>query len=137
VDRADSDSAVGEELRRCSEDLFTWWYCLSDGTLSRSTIKHYAAERRPWVRSQLKAGITGERQDGRGLLEVLAVELTLWTFVSVEGIESTNNAAERALRHAVLWRKMSHGTHGEVGSNYVWNILTVVATWRQQDSNMP
>ena len=29
----------------------------------------------------------------------------LWTFVDVEGVEPTNNAAEQALRHAVIWRK--------------------------------
>ena len=68
--------------------------------------------------------------------EVLAVEPALWTFVRVEGIEPTNNAAERALRHAVQWRKMSHGTQGEVGSHYVGNILTVVATCRQQGRNV-
>src|SRR5262249_59915830 len=37
VDRADAGSAVGEELLCCAEDLFTWWYRVRDGTLSRST----------------------------------------------------------------------------------------------------
>jgi transposase len=32
---------------------------------------------------------------------LLAIEPALWTFVRVEGVEPTNNAAERALRHAV------------------------------------
>ena len=68
--------------------------------------------------------------------EVLAVEPALWTFVRVEGVEPTNNAVERALRHAVQWRKVSHGTQGEVGSHYVGNILTVVATCRQQGRNV-
>jgi transposase len=67
---------------------------------------------------------------------VLAVEPALWTFVRVEGIEPTNNAAERALRHAVQWRKMSYGTESAVGSQYVENILTVVATCRQQGRNV-
>jgi transposase len=67
---------------------------------------------------------------------VLAVEPALWTFVRVEGIEPTNNAAERALRHAVQWRKTSYGTESEVGSHYVENILTVVATCRQQGRNV-
>jgi transposase len=67
---------------------------------------------------------------------VLAVEPALWTFVRVEGIEPTNNAAERALRHAVQWRKTSYGTESAVGSHYVENILTVVATCRQQGRNV-
>jgi transposase len=57
----------------------------------------------------------------------------LWTFVRGEGIEPTNNAAERALRHAVQWRTMSYGTESPAGSQFVENLLTVVATCRQQD----
>jgi len=63
---------------------------------------------------------------------VLAVEPALWTFSRVEGIEPTNNAAERALRHAVQWRKTSYGTESEAGSRFVENVLTVVQTCRQQ-----
>ena len=68
--------------------------------------------------------------------ELLTVEPALWTFVRVEGVEPTNNAAERALRHAVMWRKASHGTDSETGSSFVENILTVVATCRQQGRNV-
>lgn len=32
----------------------------------------------------------------------LKLELALWTFVSMEGVEPTNHCAEHALRHAVL-----------------------------------
>jgi transposase len=67
---------------------------------------------------------------------LLAIEPALWTFLRVEGVELTNNAAERALRHAVLWRKTSHGTDSPVGSRFVENILTVVATCRQQGRNV-
>jgi transposase len=41
---------------------------------------------------------------------LLARERALWTFVRVDGVAPTNNAAERSLRHAVLWRKSSFGT---------------------------
>jgi transposase len=68
--------------------------------------------------------------------ELLKVEATLWTFVRVEGIEPTNNAAERALRHAVQWRKTSDGTDSAAGSHFVANILSVVATCRQQGRNV-
>jgi transposase len=55
-----------------------------------------------------------------------------WTFTRVEGVEPTNNAAERALRHAVIWRRISGGTDGEVGSRFVERMLSVVATCRHQ-----
>ena len=63
---------------------------------------------------------------------MLAVEPSLYTFAVAEGIEPTNNAAERALRHAVCWRKTSCGTDSANGSRFVERILTVVATCRQQ-----
>jgi transposase len=39
ADRADAGSPIGEELLCCAEDLFTWWYRVRDGTLSRSTFQ--------------------------------------------------------------------------------------------------
>ena len=68
--------------------------------------------------------------------ELLAVEPALWTFARGEGVEPTNNAAERALRHALLWRKTSHGTDSQAGSRFVENILSIVATCRQQGRNV-
>ena len=60
----------------------------------------------------------------------------LWTFARVEGVEPTNNAAERALRPAVLWRKGSFGTQSDAGSRFVERIMTVVATCKQQGRDL-
>ena len=54
----------------------------------------------------------------------------LWTFVVEEGVEPTNNRAERALRFAVLWRKMMQGTYSEKGDRWVERILSVRETCR-------
>jgi transposase len=89
------------------------------------------------VRDQLQAGaVCGCAKTAGVCRELLTVEPALWTFVRVEGVEPTNNAAERALRHAVMWRKTSHGTESEAGSRFVENILSVVATCRQQGQNV-
>jgi transposase len=133
VDRTNAGSPIGEELLCCAQDLFTWWYRVRDGTMSRSTFRRYIGELRLWVRSRLEAGSACPCAKTAGTCrEILAVEPALWTFARAEGIEPTNNAAERALRHAVQWRKTSYGTDGEAGSHFVENILTVVATCRQQ-----
>jgi transposase len=60
----------------------------------------------------------------------------LWTFLEVDGVEPTNNASERALRHAVIWRKLSFGTQSAHGSRFVATILTVVETCRQQSRSV-
>jgi transposase len=59
----------------------------------------------------------------------------LWTFAEHGGVEPTNNAAERALRHGVIWRKLSFGTQRAAGSRFVETLLTVQETCRQQDRN--
>jgi transposase len=64
--------------------------------------------------------------------ELLSREVSLFLFAFVSGVEPTNNAAERALRHGVLWRKMSHGPKSVVGSEYLGCIWSVVETCRQQ-----
>jgi transposase len=61
----------------------------------------------------------------------------LWTFVQVEGVEPTNNGAERALRPAVLWRKGSFGSNSEAGSRFAERLLTVVASCHQQGRPLP
>jgi transposase len=60
----------------------------------------------------------------------------LWTFVRRDGVEPTNNVAERTVRQGVLWRKTSGGTDSGVGSRFVERILSVVATCRQQGRNV-
>ena len=63
---------------------------------------------------------------------MLGNEEWLWTFVDVEGVEPTNNEAERVERHGVLWRKTSGGTDSPQGSRFVERMLTVVETCRRQ-----
>ena len=64
--------------------------------------------------------------------EMLKRREALWTFVQVEGVEPTNNAAERAIRPGVQRRKISFGTQSEEGSRFVESMMTVVATLKQQ-----
>ncbi len=72
------------------------------------------------------------RQDGGDVPSPLGGESHLWRFLAGEGVEPTNNTAERALRHGVLWRKSSGGTASVWGSRFVSRLLGVVETCRQQ-----
>jgi transposase len=73
-----------------------------------------------------------ERQDAAGTFaRTLERELgALWTFVVEAGVEPTNNRAERALRFAVLWRKLMQGTYNEKGDRWVERILSLRETCR-------
>ena len=63
---------------------------------------------------------------------LLRIEPALWTFAVQEGVEPTNNHAERALRCGVLWRKRSFGSFSDRGCRFVERILTAVQTLRLQ-----
>jgi hypothetical protein len=72
----------------------------------------------------------------RTCCQLLKAESALWLFVRVEGLEPTNNAAERAIRPAVLWRRVSFGSQSEAGSLFVARMLTVVTSLRSQNRNV-
>ena len=64
--------------------------------------------------------------------DILEHREALWTFVTQEGVEPTNNHAELELRDFVLWRKRSFGTRSERGDRFAERIMTVVRTARKQ-----
>ena len=117
--------------------MFRWWHRLRDGTIDRQRFQTIAARLRREVKAALEEGQRcGCVKTAATCFEILKVEEGLWTFVRVEGIEPTNNASERALRHAVIWRRISGGTDSAEGSRFVERMLTVVATCRQQKRNV-
>lgn len=137
-DGGDGDGGpIGEALLTFTEDVFHWWQRIRDGTLKRSTLRTYIDQQRPWLRDLLTRGAACRCAKTAAVCrELLKLEPALWAFTRHEGIEPTNNAAERALRHAVIWRKTSYGTDSEAGSRFVANVMSVVATCRQQGRNV-
>ncbi|MBX6316340.1 MAG: transposase, partial [Isosphaeraceae bacterium] len=133
IDRAAGGEAGGAKLLRFSGSVFAWWPRYQAGVIHRPTLRGYVAGLRPVVRSLLEAGVACTCPwTAKVCRKLLAIEPSLGTFVAAEGVPPHNNAAERALRHGVIWRKTSHGTDGEAGSRYVERVLTVVATCRQR-----
>jgi transposase len=68
--------------------------------------------------------------------QILKLEPALWLFVMLDGVEPTNNAAERAIRPAVIWRRTSFGSQTQAGSHFVQRMLTVVTTLKSQRRNV-
>jgi transposase len=137
IDRDGESAEVGRRLLAHSEHLFDWWHRVRDGTMARATFRTKVAIMRFSFRHDLRRGLAcSNAKTAATCRELLAGETHLWTFVRVEGVEPTNNDAERALRHGVIYRKLSGGTASEAGSRFVERMLTVVATCRQQDINV-
>jgi transposase len=137
VDRGGESAEVGRLLLDHSVKLFDWWYRVRDGTMARATLRSKVAMMRLTFREDLRRGVKcGFAKTAGTCRELLSGESHVWTFVRVEGVEPTNNHAERALRHGVIYRKLRGGTDSEAGSRFVERMLTVVATCRQQDINV-
>src|SRR5258708_35727873 len=110
--------------------MFRWWRRGRDGTIDRRRCQTMAARLRREVQRALEAGRScGCVKTAATCFEILKVEEGLWTFVRVEGIEPTNNASERALRHAVIWRRISGGADSVDGRLIVGWMLTVGCTY--------
>jgi transposase len=134
IDRRNGGSAVGEDLLIHADILLVQWRRVRDGTLTRRGFRQSYLG---WIRAEVLALLSRGAACGCAATagvcrELLAVEPALYTFAAVEGVGPTNNAAERALRHAVCWRKTSYGTGSAAGSRFVERMLTVIATCRQQ-----
>jgi transposase len=81
----------------------------------------------------LVSGLLGDDPTVEAFCEnILRLELSLWTFLTREGVEPTNNFMERLLRRAGLWRKRSFGCWSDAGCRFVERILTVVQKRRLQ-----
>ncbi len=118
---------------------------MRDGTLSRTEFQSLVSPIQERVRSILSSGAdyqigskekTPLAKTVRTCRQLLKVEAALWLFVTVEGLEPTNNAAERAIRPAVLWRRTSFGSQSEAGSLFVARMLTVVTSLRSQNRSV-
>ena len=135
--RGGASEELGDALLAQAHQMFTWWHRVCEGTLARSTFRSYMTPLRREVEQLLEAGSQcGVAKTEGTCREILKRREALWTFVQVEGVEPTNNTAERSIRPGVQWRKVSFGTQSEDGSRFVESMMTVVATLKQQKRNV-
>jgi transposase len=128
---------LGHDLMRPTKELFRHWSRCRDGTITRRGFERLMKPIRHRIDSLLLRGVFSDNPRLVGMCrELYQHREWLWTFLEVEGIEPTNNAAERSLRHAVIWRKLSFGTQSAAGSRFVETLLTTIETCRQQERNV-
>lgn len=133
ADRRGRAGQVGRRLKELGEQLFETLGKFRDGVIAASTLQSYVSTHRAAIRRALTEGTTcGHAKTEGTCKEILKVEAHLWTFAREDGVDPTNNRAERSLRHGVIWRKTRQGTQSLAGSDYVERMLTVTATLKQQ-----
>lgn len=133
VDRGGKSAQLGRLLLAQVAVLFARWHRHQAGAVDRAAFQVAMQPVQRRVGRLLRVGAAVPHAETRGTCrKLLALEAALWTFVRVAGVEPTNNAAERPLRRAVLWRRRSFGTQSAAGSRFVERVLTAVTTLRQQ-----
>jgi transposase len=113
--------------------LFEQWHAYRRGEIDRATLRTTMHPVRERFEPVLKRAEASRHWKATPLgWHLLGHFDSLWTFVERDGVEPTNNAAERAVRPAVLWRKSSFGTQSERGRTFAERLLTVVTSLRSQ-----
>lgn len=127
---------LGRDLMRPTREMFRHWARYRDGTITRRGMLRLMHPIRQEINSLLLRGAFSGNAKLMGMCQPLSDHRDwLWTFLDVAGVEPTNNVSERALRPAVIWRKLSFGTQSARGSRFVETILTVVETCHRQSRN--
>jgi transposase len=137
IDRGGAGGRIGEALAVQRNKMFRWWHRVRDGTLSRDDFARRMTPVRREVLRLLRDAASRANGKTKGMaLEMLKVEEAFWTFVDVEGVEPTNNFAERCIRHGVMYRKTSFGTQSAAGSRFVERMLTALTSLNLQHRNV-
>jgi transposase len=133
VDRGGPAARLGHELLGVAHRVFEEWHLFRGGTVSRAELNERMGPLAYELERLLRAGRRCADAKAAGFCARLSELLpAAWQFVVTEGLEPTNNHAERLLRRGVLWRKNAFGSHSDGGCRFVERLLTVVQTRRLQ-----
>jgi transposase len=129
-----AEKSFGEEGLRVCEELF-WCWEIYLHTRDRQELKRRTLALRRQFKPILVtySGKQARYKRCRGMARnLLKIWPALWTFANHQDVEPTNNHAERALRSAVIYRKLSLGTQSEDGETRIQRLLSIHTTCRLQ-----
>ena len=133
VDRGGPAEAIRRAGLEVVECLFADWWAFRRGELDRAGLQARVELIVRELQGILERGCScADPKAATFCTNLLALYPALWLFTTLEGVEPTNNHAERILRLGVLWRKNAFGCHSAEGCRFVERMLTVVQTLRLQ-----
>lgn len=137
VDWGGAAKGIGQPALDLVARLFAAWHQARRDPLAWRRLAETMRPIQAEFRTLLETGQDSPHTKAAGLCRaLLALWPALWTFVTVPGVAPTNNAAERAVRPAVLWRKQSLGTQTDAGCQFVARMLSIATTCQQQQRGL-
>jgi transposase len=128
---------LGERLLAERRKLFRLWHRVRDGTMTRAELQLATRPARRRILALLEEGEGLSSVKVSGMCrEMLKLRAAFFTFIDSERVEPTNNAAERAIRFAVLMRKGCFGSDSAKGSRFIERFLTARQTLRTQKRDL-
>jgi transposase len=133
IERGGDGARLGREWLELHRLVFELWHRYRERKCSFDEFDERIAALMLTAMDVLARGKQSENAKFAGFCTRLAKrQVSLWTFACEPGVEPTNNAAERILRRAVLWRRRSFGCHSTEGCRFVERVLTAVQTLKLQ-----
>jgi transposase len=134
IDRGGPADAIGRAGLDVVTCLFADWSEFRRGELDRAGLRARIDRIARELQGVLEQGCRcADSKAATFCANLLALYPALWLFTKIDGVEPTNNHAERILRSGVLWRKNAFGCHSAEGCRFVERMLTVVQTLRLQN----
>jgi transposase len=131
--RSGATGEVGDRLVELTHGLFSMWHKVRDGTMTRAEFRDKMVPvRKRFYELFVEGGVVGSAPHGGMCRNLKKQVVSLWRFVELEGVEPTNNEAERNMRRGVLWRRKSLGSDSVLGTVFTERVLTVVESLRRQ-----
>jgi transposase len=137
LERGGASEAVGEAGLEVCRGVFALWRDFRQKKITRQELREKIEPLRQKMRQALERGAASGVAKTAGLCRgLLKRERAMWNWVTVPGLEPTNNLAERMLRPAVIWRKKSFGSDSPGGSVFVERMLSVIQTAKLRKQNL-
>ncbi|HEX8856883.1 MAG TPA: IS66 family transposase [Thermoleophilaceae bacterium] len=139
ADGLGEQKTFGEQGFPLTKQVFAAWRAYQHDHHDRDRLQAEIAPIQTQLRQLLEAASPKSRRNRwhrQFATNLLKVWPALWTFTTVDGVEPTNNPAERALRGPVIHRKLSLGTQSHAGERFAERVLSTATTCRLQGRSL-
>lgn len=135
LESSNETGTQGCMLMLASDRMFHLWHQFERDEIDRKELTQQMKPVQTEIKERLK--ILSDHPEITKKAQGTAKDLlrqwdSLWTYLQHDNVTPTNNEAERCIRKAVIWRKVSLGVESDDGARFVERMLTLAGTARRR-----